>query len=79
MGRAQVMLSVDDIAREKSVFGMKPFGEESEDEPMLSTVAGYSEGAIGRYVICSDCCALWRLRDNGMGIRKGHDGHGRII
>lgn len=40
MGRAQVMLSVDEIAREKSVFGIKSFGEESEDEPMLSTVAG---------------------------------------
>lgn len=58
MGRAQVMLSVDEIAREKSVLGTKSFGERSEGEPMLSTVAGYSEGAIECYVICLDSCAL---------------------
>jgi hypothetical protein len=46
-----VILSVDEIAREKSVFGTKLLGEESEGEPMLSTVAGYSEGAIEGYVI----------------------------
>jgi hypothetical protein len=39
IGRAQVMLSVDEIAREKSAFGTNSFGEESEGEPMLSTVA----------------------------------------
>ena len=46
MGRAQVILSVDEIAREKSAFGMNSLGEESEGEPMLSTVGRYSEGAI---------------------------------
>lgn len=49
IGRAQVMLSVDDNAREKSVFGTNSFGEKSEAESMLCTVAGYSEGAIGSY------------------------------
>lgn len=58
MGRAQVMLSVDDIAREKSVFGIMSFGEESEDEPVLSTIAGYSEGAIESDAIRFDSCAL---------------------
>ena len=58
MGRAQVMLSVDEIAREKSVFAMKSFGEETEGEPMLSPVAGYSEGAIVCYSICFDSCSL---------------------
>lgn len=46
MGRAQVMLSVVEIAREKSAFGTKSFGERSVEEPMLSAVAGYSEVAI---------------------------------
>ena len=58
MGRAQVMLSVVEIAREKSAFGTKSLGEKSEGEPMLSTVAGYSEGAIECYVIRLDYCAL---------------------
>lgn len=39
MGRAQVMLSVDEIAREKSAFGTKSFGEKLDGEPRLSTVA----------------------------------------
>lgn len=48
MGRAQVILSVDEIAREKSAFGINSLGEKSEGELMLSTVEGYSEGAIER-------------------------------
>lgn len=58
MGRAQVILSVDEIARETSAFGMKSLGEKSEGEPMLSAVAGHSEGAIECYVIRLDSCAL---------------------
>lgn len=58
MGRAQVILSVDEIAREKSAFGINSLGEKSEGEPMLSIVARYSEGAIERYVICLDSCVL---------------------
>lgn len=39
IGRAQVMLSVDDSALEKSSLGTRSFDEETTDEPMLSTVA----------------------------------------
>lgn len=53
MGRAQVMLSVVESAREKRAFGMKSFGEEVAGEPMLSTMARCNEGAIGSCEISS--------------------------
>jgi hypothetical protein len=40
MGRAQVILFVDESAREKSVFRMVSLGEKSDEEPKLSTVDG---------------------------------------
>lgn len=49
MGRAQVMLSVVEIALEKSALGMKSFGEELMEEPIFSTIAGCKEGAIVDY------------------------------
>lgn len=49
MGRAQVMLSVDEIAREKSAFGTKSLGEASDREIILSAIYECNEGAIVRY------------------------------
>jgi hypothetical protein len=40
------MLSVVEIAREKSAFGMSPFEEDTGEEPTFSTKNGYSESAI---------------------------------
>jgi len=43
------MLSVVEIALEKSVLGMKSLGEKAVEAPMFSTMAGYNEGAIVGY------------------------------
>ena len=40
------MLSVVEIARVKSTFGMSPLGEDTGEEPILSARNGCSESAI---------------------------------
>lgn len=49
MGRAQVMLSVEEMDREKRAFGTKSFGDEDIDGSMLSITGECSVGAMVGY------------------------------
>jgi hypothetical protein len=62
------MLSVVEIALEKSALGMKPFGE--IDELILSTMSGYSDGPIVNCLVCFRCLFVLKARWNRLDYRE---------